>query len=61
MEKKEEYKDYGSPLYVVLEHAGLEVAQMKRGIELLNSEDHWKFIESKLAQNIEDFRPDIVH
>ena len=49
------------PFYVVLNHANLEVAQLKYGIELLNSEDHWKFITNKLNKNVEEFRPDIVH
>ena len=35
-------------LYVVLEHANLEVAMTKRGVELLNSEDHHRFITNKL-------------
>lgn len=30
-------------------------------MELINSEDHRKFIETKLLQDPEDFRPDIVH
>ena len=46
---------------MVLEHANLEVASLKNGIELLNGEDHWKFITTKLSQDVEDFRPDIVH
>ena len=57
----ENYKDFGTALYVVLENANLEVAQTKKGVELINHEDHSRFIENKLKQNTEDFRPDLVH
>ena len=30
-------------------------------MELINSEDHQRFIENKLKQDVEEFRPDIVH
>lgn len=43
-----ERKDFGLPLYVVLEHANLEVGQTKKGMELMNSEDHSRFIQNKL-------------
>ena len=46
---------------MILEHANLEVAQTKKGVELINSDDHQRFIEQKLQQDVEDFRPDIVH
>ena len=55
------YQDFGHPLTVVLEYANLEIAQTKKGVELINSEDHQRFIEQKLGSNIEEFRPDIVH
>lgn len=32
----------------------------KRGVELINSEDHEKLIE-KTKKNPEDYRPDITH
>ena len=50
-----------NPLYVILEHANLEVVQMKSGVQLINSDDHVKFIETKLKGIPEDYRPDIVH
>ena len=56
-----QYKDFGQPLYVVLNYANLEVAMTKKGVELINSDDHYKFIENKLIQDPEEFRPDIVH
>ena len=33
----------------------------KRGVELLNSEDHQGFIENKLQRDTQDFRSDLVH
>jgi rRNA small subunit pseudouridine methyltransferase Nep1 len=61
MMDKADYQDFGKPLWVVLEHANLEIAQTKKGVELINSDDHQRFIEGKLKQDPEDFRPDIVH
>ena len=55
------YQDFGSALYVVLENANLEVAQTKKGVELINHEDHSKFIQNKLKKDLDEFRPDIVH
>ena len=37
------------PLTVILEHANLEIAQTKKGVELINSEDHYRFIVNKLG------------
>ena len=45
----------------MLQNANLEIAQTKKGVELINHEDHSKFIDQKLKKNLEDFRPDIVH
>jgi hypothetical protein len=41
-------KNIGQPIYVVLNYANLEVAMTKKGVELINSDDHLKFIETKL-------------
>ena len=41
----ENYKDFGLALYVVLNNANLEIAQTKKGVELINHEDHSKFID----------------
>ena len=46
---------------MILNYANLEVAMTKKGVELINSDDHLKFIENKLIQDPEEFRPDIVH
>ena len=48
-------------LHVVLENANLEVAMTKRGLELLNTESHSRFIENKLHLDPNDFRSDLVH
>ena len=33
-----EHKDFNYPFFVILEHANLEVAQTKKGVELINCE-----------------------
>ena len=38
----------------------LEIAQTKKGIELINCDDHEKLI-TKMKRSPEDFRPDISH
>eukprot|EP00830_Metopus_es_P007476 TRINITY_DN17100_c0_g1_i1.p1 TRINITY_DN17100_c0_g1~~TRINITY_DN17100_c0_g1_i1.p1 ORF type:complete len:258 (-),score=55.91 TRINITY_DN17100_c0_g1_i1:19-792(-) len=48
-------------LIVVLEAAPLETIKKKKGIELLNSDDHKGIITGKLGKTLEDYRPDIVH
>ena len=53
-------RDVQPRLIVVLEEAALEIAQTKKGMELLNCEDHEKFI-TKMKRNVEDYRPDITH
>jgi rRNA small subunit pseudouridine methyltransferase Nep1 len=45
---------------VVLEHANLETANTKRGIELLNCDDHQRLIQ-KMHRTLEEFRPDVLH
>ena len=42
-------------------HSPLETMKTKRGIELLNSDDHKNIITGKLGKSLEDYRPDIVH
>ena len=53
-------RDVQPRLIVVLEEAALEIAQTKKGMELLNCEDHEKFI-TKMKRKVEDYRPDITH
>jgi len=47
-------------LIVVLEAANLDTVQTKRGIELVNCDEHQGYIQ-KMKKNYEDFRPDITH
>lgn len=55
------FTDYGHKLYIVLQHAQLEVAMTKKGVELLNNLNHSNFISKKLGLDPADFRPDLVH
>jgi rRNA small subunit pseudouridine methyltransferase Nep1 len=45
---------------VILEHANLETANTKKGIELLNCDDHQRLI-TKMKRTLEEFRPDVLH
>jgi rRNA small subunit pseudouridine methyltransferase Nep1 len=45
---------------VILEYANLETAKTKRGIELINCDDHQKII-TKMKRSLEEFRPDVTH
>jgi len=45
---------------VILEQANLETANTKRGIELLNCDDHQRLIH-KMKRTFEEFRPDVLH
>ena len=47
-------------IIVVLDEVSLEIARTKRGVELINCDEHAKFI-IKMKKRPEDFRPDIVH
>ncbi len=47
-------------MIVVLEAANLETVKTKRGIELINCDDHQKII-SKMGKRLEDYRPDVTH
>ena len=55
----EEKSNY-SRVIVILEAANLETIKTKRGIELLNCDDHQKII-SKMGKKLEDYRPDVTH
>ncbi len=45
---------------MILDAANLETIKTKRGIELLNCDDHQKII-SKMGKKLEDYRPDVTH
>ena len=45
---------------VILEQANLETIKTKRGIELINCDDHQKYI-AKMGKKLEEYRPDVTH
>lgn len=55
-----EEKSHSSRVIVVLEAANLETVKTKRGIELINCDDHSKLI-GKMGKKLEDYRPDVTH
>ncbi len=55
-----EEKSNHSRVIVILEAANLETIKTKRGIELLNCDDHGKII-GKMGKKLEDYRPDVTH
>ena len=40
--------------------SNLETVYSKRGVELINCDDHSKMI-SKMGKKLEDYRPDVTH
>jgi len=44
----------------VISDRNLETAKTKRGIELINCDDHQKLI-TKMKRSFEEFRPDVLH
>ena len=53
----------GSVSYLTFEishFSNLETVKTKRGVELLNCDDHQKII-NKMAKKLEDYRPDVTH
>lgn len=55
-----EEKLSNSRVIVILEAANLETTKTKRGIELINCDDHGKLI-AKMGKKLEDYRPDVTH
>ena len=53
-------KDTGHKLYIILEHANLELTKDKKNPELINSDDHMNLIK-KMNKSYEDYRPDVLH
>ncbi len=45
---------------MILEAANLETVKTKRGVELINCDDHSKLI-GKMGKKLEDYRPDVTH
>ena len=53
-------QDNGHKLYIILEHANLELTKDKKNPEIINSDDHRTLIK-KMNKSLEDFRPDVLH
>lgn len=53
-------QDKGHKLYIILEHANLELTKDKKNPELINSDDHMNLIK-KMGKSYEDYRPDVLH
>lgn len=53
-------QDTGHKLYIILEHANLELTKDKKNPEIINSDDHRNFIK-KMNKSLEDYRPDVLH
>jgi len=48
-------------LIIILEKACLETGKLNKKIELLNCDEHRKFISTKLKRDYSTYRPDITH
>ena len=53
-------QDLGHKLYIILEHANLELTKDKKNPEIINSDDHRNLIK-KMNKSFEDYRPDVLH
>ena len=53
-------QDTGHKLYLILEHANLELTKDKKNSEIINSDDHRNLIK-KMNKSLEDYRPDVLH
>lgn len=53
-------QDKGHKLYIILEHANLELTKDKKNPEIINSVDHMNLIK-KMNKSYEDYRPDVLH
>ena len=53
-------KEKSPRVFIILEAANLETIVTKRGIELINCDDHQKHI-AKVGKKLEDYRPDVTH
>ena len=53
-------QDIGHKLYIILEHANLELTKDKKNPEIINSDDHMNLIK-KMNKSYEDYRPDVLH
>ena len=53
-------QDKGHKLYIILEHANLELTKDKKNPEIINSDDHMNLIKS-MNKSYEEYRPDVLH
>ncbi len=53
-------QDTGHKLYIILEHANLELTKDKKNPELIASDTHRNLIK-KMGKSFEDYRPDVLH
>ena len=53
-------QDTGHKLFIILEHANLELTKDKKNPEIINSVDHMNLIK-KMNKSYEDYRPDVLH
>ena len=53
-------QDEGHKLYIILEHANLELTKDKKNPQIINSDDHMNLIK-KMNKSYEDYRPDVLH
>ena len=48
-------------LIIILEKACLETGKLNKKVELLNCDEHRKYINTKLKKDYSTYRPDITH
>lgn len=48
-------------LIIILEKAALETGKLNKKVELLNCDEHRKYISTKLKKDYSTYRPDITH
>ena len=56
-----EDQDDKRKLIIILEKACLETGKLNKKIELLNCDEHRKYINTKLKKDYSTYRPDITH
>lgn len=58
---EEENENDNRKVIIILEKACLETGKLNKKIELLNCDDHRKYITTHLKKNYSTYRPDITH
>ena len=57
----EEEKEDKRKIIIILEKACLETGKLNKKIELLNCDEHRKYITTRLKKDYSTYRPDITH